>query len=89
MRMAGPVGVRMRMGMGVAVAGADPLDVMMVARLRPADIGLEAEHLGAVLAALAVHRRGALLLHPACAQQDLDVHIDGAVLRGFRVVQVR
>src|SRR3990172_3383363 len=36
-------------------AGDDALDVMVVALLGTADIGLEAQHLGAVLAQAAVH----------------------------------
>src|SRR5690348_91006 len=40
---------------GLARAGA--LDMVMVALLRRADFRLEAEHLGAELAHLAVHRR--------------------------------
>ena len=37
------------------VAGADAFDVMMVAFLRQPDLGLEAQHLFAVFAELAVH----------------------------------
>ena len=49
--------VRMIVIMVVAmrVAGADAFDVMMVAFLRQPDLGLEAQHLFAVLAQLAVH----------------------------------
>src|SRR3546814_7573595 len=39
----------------MAVAGADALDVVMMAGLRQSDLVLEAEHLGAVFAHLAVH----------------------------------
>jgi hypothetical protein len=41
--------------MVMAVAGTHPLDVMVVARLGQADFGLEAQHLSAVFAELAVH----------------------------------
>ena len=49
-------------GVAVAAAGAvfqpaaDPFDVMVMAFLRESDLGLEAEHLLAVLAHLAVHQ---------------------------------
>src|SRR3546814_3883262 len=48
------------------LAGADALHVVVVALLRETDLGLEAEHLRAVLAELAVHQVLAVenLLHP-------------------------
>jgi hypothetical protein len=44
--------------MGVGI-GADAADMVVVPRLHRAGIGLVADDLGAVLAQLAVHRRGA------------------------------
>src|SRR6476646_4099348 len=42
-------------GQGGLQADADPLDMMVMALLRRADLGLEAQNLGAVLAHLAIH----------------------------------
>ena len=58
-------------------AGPDALDVVVVAFLRQADFGLEAQHLLAVLAHLAVHVAGALqdLGHPV--DEGLEAPADG------------
>jgi hypothetical protein len=59
MRMGVIMGVVMGVGMGVlgmVVTGPDAFDVMVVAFLRQADFGLEAQHLIAVFAHLTVHQ---------------------------------
>src|SRR3546814_19764244 len=69
----------------VCMAGADAFDVVMVALLRQADFGLEAQHLLAVLAHLAVHVAAALHApldtRPAGAQNLLGVEIGQAACR--------
>src|SRR5437016_9544277 len=53
-------------------AGVDPLDVMVMTLLGGANLGLEAQNLGPVLAHLAIHRRvaGENLVEPLLEGRD-------------------